>query len=153
MLGVELPPPPVSTGNSITAGVAAAVALVDCPVPGPGVTEGGADSGGPWGVATGGTVIPGLGVTEGGADSGGPWGVATGGTVIPGLGVTEGGADSGGPAGFLTVGICPVDPGPGATAAGNRSIGLVTTSAAAPVSTGLGPCVAILLSFSYDTDI
>jgi len=93
----------VSTGNSITAGVIVAAGPADCPVPGPGATGGGADSGGPMGV-----------------------GVVT---------------------------ICPVVPGPGGTGAGARSIGLVTTSATAPVSTGAGTLVAILLSFSCYTDI
>jgi len=72
---------------------------------------------------------------------------------VPGPGVTDGGDTSGGPCGVATVGICPVVPGPGATGVGDRSIGLFTTSVVAPTSTGAGPCVAILLSFSYDTDI
>ena len=103
MLGLTLAVLAVSTGNSITAGVTVTVVLEVCPVPGPGVTGGGADSGGPCGVAT--------------------------------------------------VGIRPVVPGPGATGAGARSIGLVTIIVVVPVSTGVGPCVAILLSFSFYTDI
>ena len=117
----------VSTGNSCTGTVGVTVALADCPVAGPGGTAGG-------------TV------------SGGPWGVATGGTVIPALGVTAGAAASGGPTGVLAVGICPVVPGPAGTGAGARSTGLVTAGVT-PVSTGAGTLVAILSSFSYDTDI
>jgi hypothetical protein len=71
---------------------------------------------------------------------------------VPGPGVTAGGADSGGPTGVATVGIRPVVPGPGATGAGARSIDLITT-VVVPMSTGVGPCVAILLSFSCYTDI
>ena len=92
-----------STGCSVTGGVTEVVGLVVCPVPGPGVTDGGTDSGGPMGLGT--------------------------------------------------VGICPVVPGPAGTGAGDRSIGLGVTSATAPVSTGAGPCVAILLSFCSDSDI
>ena len=103
MLGLTLAVLAVSTGNSITAGVTVAAGPVDCPVPGPGVTAGGADSGGPTGLGT--------------------------------------------------VGIWPVVPGPGATGAGARSIGLVTIIVVVPVSTGVGPCVAILSSFSCYTDI
>ena len=71
---------------------------------------------------------------------------------VPGPGATDGGADSGGPWGAVTVGICPVVPGPGGTGAGDRSSGLITTGTV-PVFTGAGPCVAIFVSFRYDSDI
>ena len=63
----------------------------------------------------------------------------------PGPGGTAGGAVSGGPVGVGTVGICPVVPGPAGTEPG-PVVGGPEMEFVVPVSTGVGPCVAILSS-------
>ena len=64
----------VSTGNSITGTMVTVPVPGLCPVPGPGVTAGGADSGGPAGVATVGIcpVVPGPAGTGVGLGTAGP---------------------------------------------------------------------------------